>query len=313
MTLLQDRRARLRPGGFTLIELLVVIAIIAILIGLLLPAVQKVRDAANRMSCQNNLKQLGVALHSYHDANTNKLPPGDGYQAGGKHRSWMVPLLPYVEQEPRFKLIDMTVDQLSNVVNASTGVSNLSVIQTSLKLVLCPSDTDAASPRTRTDNASSLVLGLTSYASNVGDHVNAGGTGAAGYPAYGNTATLATNTRGVITRYGYSCSLPEITDGTSNTFILGEVVPGWCNWQDWGHQSFATTAYPINYRNDDFAKNALLPNNADACITFRSKHTAGANFVFGDGSVKFLSDKMDYTTYRALASRAGGEPISGNY
>ncbi|MCE9565704.1 MAG: DUF1559 domain-containing protein [Planctomycetes bacterium] len=303
-----------RWAGFTLIELLVVIAIIAILIGLLLPAVQKVREAAARMSCQNNIKQLGIAMHSYQDI-YKQLPPGNGY--GGPtplRRSWTVLLLPYIEQGAIFTKIDLTKQQIDSTVNAS-GVSNLSLIQTNLKAVLCPSDSSAATPLTRTDNASSLTLALTNYTSNVGDHRNGTGTGYGPFPDtgwydYGNSSDTAAKTRGVITRYGYAASFAEITDGLSNTFLVGEVVPAWCVWQDWGHQSFATTAYPINWRNKDLAAGTLSPSNPSETITFRSKHTGGANFMFGDGAVRFLTDGIDYPTFRGLASRAGGETVS---
>jgi prepilin-type N-terminal cleavage/methylation domain-containing protein len=303
------RTPRVPRSAFTLIELLVVIAIIAILIGLLVPAVQKVREAANRTTCQNNLKQLGLAMHSHHD-NKKILPAGDGYQAGGKRRSWMVPLLPFVEQDNRFKQIDMSLSQLSTTINAS-GVSNRSVIQQLLPIVVCPTH---ASDRqlTRTDDASGILLNLTDYASNVGDHVNNAGTGAPNppYPPYGNGSTGPQNTRGVITRYGFAAKFAEITDGLSNTFILGEVVPQWCNWMDWGHQSFATTAFPINHRNKDFEAGVLLPNDHINCIVFRSKHPGGAQFLLGDGSVRFISDSVNYVAYRAMASRSGGEALS---
>jgi prepilin-type N-terminal cleavage/methylation domain-containing protein/prepilin-type processing-associated H-X9-DG protein len=305
------RSSSTRRSAFTLIELLVVIAIIAILIALLVPAVQKVREAANRTTCQNNLKQLGLAMHSYHDNQKKGLPPGNGYLTPRMHRSWMVLILPFVEQDTRFKQIDMTKSQLDNTVNAFSGVSNRSVIQQPLPLVLCPSDGDST-PRTRTDDAANIVLALSNYASNIGDHRNAGGTGAPNppYPQYGNGSNLATNTRGVITRYNYGAKFAEITDGLSNTFLLGEVIPSWCLWQDWGHQSFATTAYPVNWRNVDLANGTLAPNNADNTIVFRSKHTGGVQFLLCDGSVRFVSDGVNFAAYRAMASRAGGETLS---
>ena len=298
--------------GFTLIELLVVIAIIAILMGLLLPAVQKVRDAAARMSCQNNLKQIGIAMHMYHNDKGN-LPPGNGY-GGPKplRRSWMVPLLPYVEQAGIYDGINLDLSQLDTSTPGPKG-TNLSLIQGNLKVVLCPSDKDAETPRPRADNASGFNLALTCYAANVGDHVN--GTGSTGHPSttgtpYGNNADTIQKTRGVITRYGVGLSFSEIVDGTSNTFLAGEVVPGWCNWQDWGHQSFATTAWPINHRNAEFASGALLPSDANNCISFRSKHTGGANFLFGDGSVRFLTQDVSFAAYQAASSSKGGETLA---
>lgn len=298
--------------GFTLIELLVVIAIIGILIGLLLPAVQKVREAANRVKCSNNLKQWGLAMHNYHDA-YQRFPVCQSYGGPAMRRSWMLVSLPFIEQDALYRQFDLTKDGLDTSANAS-GVSNRSILAQNLKAAQCPSDNTVGTPAARTDSASGIVLGLTSYAGNVGDHRNGTGTGTqlpdGNWYDYGNGADTAAKTRGVITRYGYSASIAEILDGTSNTFVAGEVIPGYCVWEDWGHQNFATTAFPINWRNKDFASGVLGSGDPNNCITFRSFHAGGANFVFGDGGVRFLTDSMDYTLYRALASRNGGEAVS---
>jgi len=273
--------------------------------------VQKVREAAARAKCTNNLKQLGIAMHTFQDT-FNRLPIGTS-QTGRPARSWTVPILPYLEQDNVFRQIDLTRSILDASINTS-GVSNLSVIRNNLVAVLCPSDPDSITPRNRADAAGSISIALTNYSGNVGDHRNGGGTGwdfgGGQFFDYGNGASDASRCRGVLSRAGYSASFAEITDGLSNTILLGEVVPAWCLWQDWGYQSFATTAFPVNHRNIDFQRGTLGAGDATNSITFRSRHTGGANFAMGDGSVRFVTDGMDYASYRAMASRAGGEVIS---
>lgn len=126
-------------------------------------------------------------------------------------------------------------------------------------------------------------------------------------PQYGNGAQDAATVRGVISRYAWSASFADITDGLSNTFFAGEVIHAWCAWEDWGHQSFVTTAHPINYRNQDFMAGTIGSGDHDSCIGFRSRHPGGAQFLMGDGSARFLSETIDFNTYCFLASRAGNE------
>jgi prepilin-type N-terminal cleavage/methylation domain-containing protein/prepilin-type processing-associated H-X9-DG protein len=320
-----ESEVRNHRSGFTLVELLVVIAIIGILIALLLPAVQAAREAARRMQCSNNLKQIGLAIHNYESAQ-KCMPVCWTYYLGypsdpAKRRSWTVMLLPYLEQSAIYNNMDLSKTALDSSTNTGTNppVSNLSLIQQNLELVLCPSDGKARTPLARTDAAGGIVLALTSYAANVGDHFNDHDEGNGYPPRYGNGSYDASTSRGVISRYGYSATFAEITDGLSNTFAVGEVVPAWCVWEDWGHQSFATTAFPINHHNADFAKNTnsslgydYSPSDHNNCILFRSMHPGGCHFAFCDGSVHFVSETVDMKTYRAMASRGGGE-VLGQY
>jgi prepilin-type N-terminal cleavage/methylation domain-containing protein/prepilin-type processing-associated H-X9-DG protein len=306
-----------RVHGFTLVELLVVITIIGILIALLLPAVQAAREAARRAQCSNNLKQLGLALHNYHL--TNRQIPftagTSGVYPGKTNRNWIVGLLPAIEQQAIWDKMDM---KLGGLV-----APNLALIQQNLAVVLCPSDGGARIPRKRADDAWALGvdLALTSYAISAGDHMNGTGSSGAPYPPYEPYCRNAyfgegNKVRGVASRYGWSCAFEEVRDGLSNTLFVGEIIPQWCYWQCWGVQSFATTAWPINHRNAEY-QTGLLPvdiseSNNDS-ISFRSWHPGGAHFLFGDGSVHFLSASMNHATYQALSSRAAGEVVSSSF
>jgi prepilin-type N-terminal cleavage/methylation domain-containing protein/prepilin-type processing-associated H-X9-DG protein len=256
-------------SGFTLIELLVVIAIIGTLIALLLPAVQKVREAANRVKCQNNLRQLGLALHMYHDINQHfPLTKTD-------LESWIYHCLPFIEQDNLFKITNYQV-----------------LWKVPVKLVWCPSDP-------RGDLIDPDQFCYTSYVA---------------IPGYD-----VTGIEGIITETVH-VSISGILDGTSNTVMLGE-RPG--NYQNgWGWwTSNASGDYAMG------AKEATLLNNTDGCQggLFRpgnvnnpcdvdhlwSPHQGGGNFVFGDGSVRFLAYSAS-TVLPALATRAGGEVVDPN-
>lgn len=306
-----------RRAGFTLIELLVVLAVLGILLALLIPAVQSAREVARRVECRNKLRQIAIALHTYHD--THSVLPvqtsyGPPWGQTRHHWSWTVRVLPYLDQGPLYNQLDFTRDGLDATPRNVGGdvVSNLQLIGRSLPAKLCPSDPEADTPRTRADDAEHLVLGLTCYAASVGDHANLRGDGDPSVDAYrfGNFATDGGKLRGIISRGGWSARFRDVRDGLSSTIFVGEVVPGWCDWQDWGHQNFATTAHPINYRNSDFQAGVLLSSDSDESIVFRSRHTGGAHFLFGDGGVAFLSEDIDGLLYRALASRAGSEVTS---
>jgi prepilin-type N-terminal cleavage/methylation domain-containing protein/prepilin-type processing-associated H-X9-DG protein len=312
-----------RRCGFTLIELLVVIAIIAILIALLVPAVQKVREAAARVQCQNNLKEIGLALHGYHDAR-KALPPGylayspytDGATDTAPGWGWAALILPYIEQDPLYRQL-----------NLSQPIPNSPAIQTVIPLYLCPSDTYPSTAFPVTDGfGSTLALAApSSYAACVGgdesDTTDPIGLGI----FYRNSKTRLT----------------DITDGTSNTILIGERA--WSNANGiWagaisggvikrGQGNLCQPVIPGAWfpaatlvQAHAHMNNALIDSDGSAGMDdFSSKHTGGSNFVFADGSVHFLrsvsSDNPDgsYTPdgliFQALGTRANGEVVPGNW
>ena len=320
-------RAFRRIRAFTLIELLVVIAIIAILIGLLLPAVQKVREAAARMKCSNNLKQFGLAQHGYHDT-YGKFPPG-GYYNWDEKGTWLVYTLPYIEQDNLYKAIaaaaggpvDTTTNSVGRAQNA--GVFN----NVKMPIFRCPSDDYDSTART-TNYVGSLgpqcATGPCGYNPNQ-KYCNPIGNGLGdwGYttsPDHGNSIS-ARDIRGLYNRIGATISMASVIDGLSNTIMIGESLPGshdhlmfvggWWNYN--AGASHCTTIIPINYLMPEQATTAWCSPaatsvwNWNASWGFKSRHTAGANFVFADGSVHFLTSSIDMRTYNLLGGRNDGQ------
>jgi prepilin-type N-terminal cleavage/methylation domain-containing protein/prepilin-type processing-associated H-X9-DG protein len=309
--------------GFTLVELLVVIAIIAVLIGLLLPAVQKVREAANRTQCLNNLKQIALAAHSYHDRE-RRFPTGArlavlvGDRPTGGTTLW-VELLRDLEQDNLHKKWDY-YDNRNNVA----GVRNATQAQV-IKILLCPSDPlpEPVSPITAAAPPwSHGFYGLSSYGGNSGKRSTTFG----GVPDYPRL------TRDGIFFLESLIRLTDITDGTSNTLLFGEryhrdpefdrrrpvVWPSaWdtASVGQWGFVAHAGangsvtlhSAAPINYRVPPGGDFSTLEDRASA---FGSGHPGGANFAFADGSVRFLSESTPLPTLQALSTRAGGEVVT---
>lgn len=288
-----------RRIGFTLIELLVVIAISAVLIGLLFPAVQKVRESANRTQCKSNLKQIGLAATMYHD---NYLLFPESAQ-----RTTFINLLPYLEQQSLYQLLHPSNGTFPNAPS--------SVYATQLKVLLCPSDGSLRSPAVV--NVAGTMCSLTSYRGNI-----------SGLPYY----ALHYGNDGVI------CNVPvninHITDGASNTILFGEttgVDPNWpryeqanCGfsgptvdnvaeglWTTGAAESAASGYYPLNYR-------MPLPIDPSSCqltvigkmFSYGSGHVVGANFTFCDGSVHFITNAISPTQLSSLSTRAGGEVVN---
>jgi prepilin-type N-terminal cleavage/methylation domain-containing protein/prepilin-type processing-associated H-X9-DG protein len=293
---------RVRPA-FTLIELLVVIAIIGVLVGLLLPAVQKVREAANRTRCVNNLKQMGLALHSYHDALTS-FPPG--YSASAAYPDttpgwgWPAFILPYIEQDNLYRQIDF-----------SQPIQSTSAVQAVLVLFRCPSDIVPSAPFSLTDATSAPVCtaGPTSYAATVGQDASEVDAPTGDGIFYRNSRTR----------------IADIIDGTSNTTMAGDRA--WCQangiWAGAPPTAITRAGTMNTWPNATAPPQALMlvhnnwvniTTDADGGLDdFSSNHLGGVNLLYGDGSVRFMRsitvDGQEHRDFWALGTRAGGEVI----
>jgi len=309
------RRRRL---GFTLIELLVVIAIIAILVALLLPAVQQAREAARRTQCKNNLKQIGLALHNYHDVHS--MFPAGHMESGTtgptfRHQfGWLTYLLPYIEQAPLYGQIDFSQIDLARSANQNPAFMQAG--GTNVAVFICPSD-----PTGRVD----ANWAPTNYLGNQG--ITCQSRGSASNGVFGHNSWT---------------KIRDITDGTSNTIAAAEVLKG----------DFNVNTTDDNYI---FIRHAADANNIDTCQSFppnrsdlggvwlgghpqnnlfstnrppndrrfdcisphfgctnfaaRSQHTGGAQVILADGSVHFISENISTEVYHALGTRNGGEVV----
>jgi prepilin-type N-terminal cleavage/methylation domain-containing protein/prepilin-type processing-associated H-X9-DG protein len=350
------RFRKVHVRGFTLIELLVVIAIIAVLIALLLPAVQSAREAARRIQCVNNLKQLGLAMANYESANSC-YPIGAFWinvvlEAPGLRHNWShyMGLLPFMEQAPAF-----------NALNTSVCIFNYqndTMVSLQLSALFCPSDPAVAQRYSNIGYHSyAQMWAMNSYGGNLGY-----------FPSYpdakvgnpfgitlndANYQAIVAQTNGIL-YYDSKVKISDITDGTSNTMSMGERAFGKLAkniqacymWWSSGHlsDSLSTTFYPMNVEKkmaDTTQGTVAGGSGLDAFIlAYGSFHPGGANFVFCDGSVKFLKEtintwQINPTTgtplgitqpgltfviapgtqigvYQALSSRNGGEVISAD-
>lgn len=323
-----------RRNGFTLIELLVVIAIIAILIGLLLPAVQKVREAAARAKCSNNLKQLGLGVMNF-ESTYSKLPPGDA--STGTLGTWQHYLLPYIEQQSVYNLyVNLGGNPYgtggptyTSTTYNGQAIGNLQVAQTTISVLTCPSDpNNAASKPTGSNN---VQYGFSNYAVNFGNtHRTQNKAGrdpfaAAIRPAFAGAPFTYGMTNGVPNQF----TITSITDGMSNTLLLAEILQGVSTlpsitefrgfaWFGPGGE-FTTWTTPnspsadniqfANYCNNQPQQNLPCAVGTDWALAARSRHTGGVNAVMGDGSVRFFTTSIDPTTWSLLGSSQDGLPL----
>jgi len=367
-------RSRRRVRAFTLIELLVVIAIIGVLIALLLPAVQAAREAARRAQCTNNLKQIGIAMHNYHDQ-MGAFPPGGMTQNGdpwgptSNYLSWRAMILPQMEQGTVYNAVNVNISTWAGGTNPG---AMFTAWRTVFNTWLCPSDPNnkgglrsgtgatgqypAGSPpiNPSTGQPDTLVP-ISNYAGSFGDNYAGGplnggslpwetyscpkvtvvgGRPNIGWDGFWGTDFSCTFARGGGTLRGifdyrtlqYS-KIADVTDGTSNTILAGEVLPDRAADSNFWHGNGATagTTVPMNWNSNTFpadAPNCLFQwQNSTAPLGCRysaaakgfvSVHPGGANFLFTDGSVKFLKQSINIVPYNALGSKGGGEVVSSD-
>lgn len=301
--------------GFTLIELLVVIAIIAILIALLLPAVQQAREAARRSTCKNNLKQMGLAMHNYHDAH-GQFPPGNIYGStggsfnGGNVRNglgWQVMLLPYLEEATLYNMFNF--DRAYNFTTPAGDFNNRNLSRTPVAVFLCPSSADRLSSHgTEGPNGEHTIhywgiQGPRGVNPVTGQNYEVIGTESRG--GYATKGVLFPNSN---VRIGW------IYDGTSNTLAIGEASwVGNSERRAWHRGGNENNIHCIS------AKNVSRPINENPLPSvpqpvndapFGSEHAGGTHFLLADGSVRFLSENIDMVLYLSLCSRDGKEAMS---
>jgi prepilin-type N-terminal cleavage/methylation domain-containing protein/prepilin-type processing-associated H-X9-DG protein len=342
---------RIRRSAFTLIELLVVIAIIAVLVGLLLSAVQRVRNAADRLKCQNNLKQLGLGLHHYAGNYNNAFPPANTLTAtptSVNALAWGTLSLPYIEQTALYLQYDLKAAPFPPPFGLA---SNIAVISTPVNTFVCPSVPLPAAARIYTYDLTAeanaylgenLPAGSLQYMAAPSDYTGINGVRASlwnnltrnGYP----TSTHTTDEEGILSE-DVPCPLASVTDGLSNTILLCELA-GKPNWYVRGQQRTIPAAYQPALEGGGWGDlmigdNWLVGVDAD-CTTqspsglatvigtcnrrfngesmsgLYSFHLGGSNVLMGDGSVRFLSDSTDPFVILAFVTKAGGEVTPGN-
>jgi prepilin-type N-terminal cleavage/methylation domain-containing protein/prepilin-type processing-associated H-X9-DG protein len=313
--------------AFTLVELLVVIAIIGILIALLLPAVQAAREAARRVQCSNNLKQLGLALHNYNQ-NYTSLPGGsyftDDSQPIPPGPTWFAAILPYIEQQSVFDQIDFSV--------WLNHANNEQIVQIPLAIAGCPSDASGEALVLQRNAAYAGInplraLGLW-YAASMGPthdgYLNQGDHGCnfcedrisssdnyccqgLNYGTRGDAVFPPGSAAGMFRRFPQGYQFAHVRDGLSNTLMLGEALPRECELL--GAYAANFTVAPTHIPLNTFQQPGDDPIDYTRMCGFKSRHPGGVQFCMGDGSVHFIFDTIDYRLINGLGTRSGGEAV----
>ena len=315
-----SRKLNLR--GFTLVELLVVIAIIGILVGLLLPAVQAAREAARRMQCSNNMKQIGLALHNYElaykamPAGCNGIPNAAGTNFNGHGWTWHASILPYLELNNLYDAIQGP-DGMGNERGDQNSGKPLVVRSTIMKVFWCPSQPDV------TAGVQKNGYQPANYNGNMGTRIGNGNDDCI-CVGVSNLQQMMSDPWGCMNGDGIffvrsKTRFADVTDGLANTIFVSEVPDSGGN--AIGHVSAgadrrvvfsggADSNPPTEMSEFLIASENNDPINGGAEEAAGSWHPGGAQFLMGDGSVQFLSENMDMRTYRALSTRAGGEVVT---
>ena len=318
------------PRGFTLIELLVVIAIIAVLIALLLPAVQQAREAARRSQCKNNLKQLGLGLHNYHD--THRIFPSGNFCAMGGYSNchvWAEAILPYIDQSAAYNQINFNTT-MTNAANAAL-LNSLSI-----PMLYCPSDPDAGltdncEPYHPTTTGKSMgqsyspsggpiayetTCRIPALSPNINCIQGNGGScrdlsalaGFGGYNNFGAPGMFSSGCR--------AWRISDCTDGTSNTFLMGESLPVYTSFLRYFctvYNVASTNTAPNYYKSSGCAKKTngrASGSCADGMVGFNSMHVGGVHMMMSDGSVRFVSGNINYTNWQYLGNRNDGNVVT---
>ncbi|GAA4442425.1 DUF1559 domain-containing protein [Bremerella cremea] len=309
-------RTKSRPG-FTLVELLVVIAIIGVLIALLLPAVQQAREAARRMQCANNLKQMALAMHTYHDA-FGRFPIGalivdDGSPWSSNRTTWLARILPQIEQ--------VALHAQVNYTNNSYDTSNPDIAKIEIAAYRCPSSADDPRTTTTKETAPTDYAACVGHAWNVGGNdINNRGWGAVIGPQKG---------KGIMAANG-DMRFADVTDGLSNTMAIAEILHG--KWysnnstrpscisgtlteatDERNGDSWLISKYIDVFFNTQYTPNPFSPDCQYQGLWFnvaaRSQHPGGVQTALGDGSVRFIAETIDLNTWRNLSNRDDGNVL----